>query len=139
MKLYHDYKKQSKAFSLFLLGILLVIPFVFSSAQTAQELNEKINQKNALQQTSTQIQPLHQIINPHQNIQHVNMHHDRINQQVIPYYPQNRPAYYQYPQPVYHTQQLYYYPNAMPMNESMLYVQRPQQQNPRILRQNIRK
>ena len=47
MKLYHDYKKQSKAFSLFLLGILLVIPFVFSSAQTAQELNEKINQKNA--------------------------------------------------------------------------------------------
>ena len=47
MKLYHDYKKQSRAFPLFLLGILLMIPFVFSSAQTAQELNEKINQKNA--------------------------------------------------------------------------------------------
>ena len=47
MKLYHDYKKQSRVFSLFLLGILLVIPFVFSYAQTAQELNEKINQKNA--------------------------------------------------------------------------------------------
>ena len=47
MKLYHDYKKQSRAFPLFLLGILLVIPFVFSYAQTAQELNEKINQKNA--------------------------------------------------------------------------------------------
>src|SRR3989338_4010570 len=47
MKLYHDYKKQSRAFPLFLLGILLMIPFVFSSAQTAQELNEKISQKNA--------------------------------------------------------------------------------------------
>ena len=47
MKLYHDYKRQSRAFPLFLLGILLVIPFVFSYAQTAQELNEKINQKNA--------------------------------------------------------------------------------------------
>ncbi len=43
MKLYHDYKKQ---FSVLVLGILLVIPLVFSSAQSVKELNQKIDQKN---------------------------------------------------------------------------------------------
>ncbi|OGI71632.1 hypothetical protein A3B84_00045 [Candidatus Nomurabacteria bacterium RIFCSPHIGHO2_02_FULL_35_13] len=47
MKLYHDYKKQYKIFSLIFLGILLMFPFVFSYAQTVGELNNKINQKNA--------------------------------------------------------------------------------------------
>ncbi len=45
MKLYHDYKRQFRVF-LFFLGILAVIPVVFSSAQTVQELNDKISQKN---------------------------------------------------------------------------------------------
>lgn len=46
MKLYHDYKKQFKICFLIFLGILVIIPIVFSYAQTAQELNDKINQKN---------------------------------------------------------------------------------------------
>jgi murein DD-endopeptidase MepM/ murein hydrolase activator NlpD len=46
MKLYQDYKKQYKIFFLFFLGILMIIPMVFSSAQTVQELNDKIDQKN---------------------------------------------------------------------------------------------
>ncbi|MFA6273698.1 MAG: peptidoglycan DD-metalloendopeptidase family protein [Candidatus Paceibacterota bacterium] len=44
MKLYQDYKKH---FSFVIIGLLLVIPVVFSSAQTIQELNQKIDQKNA--------------------------------------------------------------------------------------------
>ena len=46
MKLYHDYKKQFRIFFLIFLGILITIPIVFSYAQTAQELNNKISQKN---------------------------------------------------------------------------------------------
>jgi murein DD-endopeptidase MepM/ murein hydrolase activator NlpD len=46
MKLYHVYKKQFKIICLFFLGILMLFPIVFSYAQTAQELNDKINQKN---------------------------------------------------------------------------------------------
>ena len=46
MKLYQDYKKRFKIFFLVFLGILILIPFVFSYAQTAQEINDKINQKN---------------------------------------------------------------------------------------------
>ncbi|MFA6585717.1 MAG: peptidoglycan DD-metalloendopeptidase family protein [Candidatus Paceibacterota bacterium] len=46
MKLYHDYKKLSKIFSLIILGILVLCPIVFSYAQTVGELNDKINQKN---------------------------------------------------------------------------------------------
>ncbi len=46
MKLYQDCKKQFKIFVLIFLGIFLVFPFVFSYAQTARELNDKINQKN---------------------------------------------------------------------------------------------
>lgn len=46
MKLCHDYKKQFKTYFLIFLGILVIIPIVFSYAQTAQELNDKINQKN---------------------------------------------------------------------------------------------
>ncbi|MEK7104479.1 MAG: peptidoglycan DD-metalloendopeptidase family protein [Patescibacteria group bacterium] len=46
MKLYHDYKKHFRIFFLIFLGILIVFPFIFSSAQTVGELNEKINQKN---------------------------------------------------------------------------------------------
>lgn len=57
MKLYLAYKKQ---FSLFLLLILLLVPIVFSYAQTAAELNNKINQKNtdiaALEQEIKQYQ-----------------------------------------------------------------------------------
>ncbi len=47
MKLYQDYKKRYKIFFLVLFGILLIFPFVFSYAQMARELNDKINQKNA--------------------------------------------------------------------------------------------
>ncbi|MFZ2205486.1 MAG: peptidoglycan DD-metalloendopeptidase family protein [Minisyncoccia bacterium] len=43
MKLYLAYKKQ---FKIFLLIVLVFLPFVFSYAQTAVELNNKINQKN---------------------------------------------------------------------------------------------
>lgn len=46
MKLYHDYKKQFRIFFIIFLGILLIVPVVFSYAQTAQELNDKINQSN---------------------------------------------------------------------------------------------
>ncbi|MFH1608711.1 MAG: peptidoglycan DD-metalloendopeptidase family protein [Patescibacteria group bacterium] len=44
MKLFQDYKR---GFSFLLVGILLIIPLVFSNAQTAQELNDKISQKNS--------------------------------------------------------------------------------------------
>ena len=43
MKLYHIYKKQ---FSFLLLGILLIIPIAFSYAETALEIQNKINQKD---------------------------------------------------------------------------------------------
>lgn len=43
MKPYHAYKKQ---FSFFLFGILLIIPVAFSSAQTAQDIQNKINEKD---------------------------------------------------------------------------------------------
>lgn len=46
MKLYHDYKKLFKYFVLFFLGILIIVPVVFSYAQTIGELNVKISQKN---------------------------------------------------------------------------------------------
>lgn len=46
MKLYHDYKKQSRILFLILLGILIIFPVVFSYAQTVEGLNDKINQKN---------------------------------------------------------------------------------------------
>src|SRR3989338_9165460 len=44
MKLYHVYKKP---FNLLILMILLVFPVVFSYAQNAQDLQTKINQKDA--------------------------------------------------------------------------------------------
>lgn len=44
MKLYHDYKKQ---FNTLVLIILLFFPFVFSHAQSAQNLQDQINQKNS--------------------------------------------------------------------------------------------
>ena len=47
MKLYHAYKKQFNICFLIFLGILIIIPAVFSSAQTVRELNDKISQKNA--------------------------------------------------------------------------------------------
>ncbi|MFZ3015405.1 MAG: peptidoglycan DD-metalloendopeptidase family protein [Minisyncoccia bacterium] len=43
MKLYQEYKKQ---FSFFLLVLLIALPIAFLSAQTVEELNSKINQKN---------------------------------------------------------------------------------------------
>lgn len=43
MKPYLVYKKQ---FKIFFLGILILIPFLFSHAQTVSDLNDKINQKN---------------------------------------------------------------------------------------------
>lgn len=46
MKLYHDYKRLYKLVILLFLGILIIFPFVFSYAQTAQELSDKISQKN---------------------------------------------------------------------------------------------
>ena len=58
MKLFQDYKK---LFSFFILGILLIIPVFFIYAQTAQELNDKISQKN------TDIQKLEQEIKLYQN------------------------------------------------------------------------
>ena len=44
MKLYQDYKKQ---FSFIILALLIIVPIAFSCAQTAEELNAKISQKNA--------------------------------------------------------------------------------------------
>ncbi|OGI95005.1 hypothetical protein A2917_01325 [Candidatus Nomurabacteria bacterium RIFCSPLOWO2_01_FULL_42_17] len=44
MKHYQDYKK---LFSLIFFGVFLIIPLAFSNAQTAQELQNKINQKDA--------------------------------------------------------------------------------------------
>lgn len=44
MKPYHDYKKQFKILSLI---ILLIIPVAFSYAQSAQSLQDQINQKNS--------------------------------------------------------------------------------------------
>ena len=44
MKLYHAYKKQ---FNSILVGILLLIPFVFSYAQTAQDVSSKIAERNS--------------------------------------------------------------------------------------------
>lgn len=44
MKHYLDYKK---LFSLLLFGILLLIPIAFSSAQTVQDIQNKINQKDS--------------------------------------------------------------------------------------------
>ncbi len=44
MKLYHTYKKQ---FSFLLFGILFLIPIVFCSAQTAADIQNKINQNNS--------------------------------------------------------------------------------------------
>ncbi len=58
MRLYHAYKRQ---FSYILVGLLLVIPMVFSYAQTADDLNIKINQKN------TDITQLEQEIKQYQN------------------------------------------------------------------------
>jgi murein DD-endopeptidase MepM/ murein hydrolase activator NlpD len=48
MKRSEDYKKQLTSFGLVIifLGILISVPFFFSYAQTAEELNNKINQKN---------------------------------------------------------------------------------------------
>ncbi len=46
MKLYHDYKKQFNTSFLILFGILFILPFAFSSAQSATELTNQINQKN---------------------------------------------------------------------------------------------
>lgn len=58
MKLYLAYKKQFKIF--LLIVILVLLPFVFSYAQTAVDLNNKINQKNndiaALEQEIKQYQ-----------------------------------------------------------------------------------
>lgn len=47
MKLYHDYKRLHRLAVLLFLGILIIFPIVFSYAQTVQELNNKISQKNA--------------------------------------------------------------------------------------------
>lgn len=47
MKHYHDYKKQFKSFFIVFGIILILVPWLFSYAQTAQELNQKISQKNA--------------------------------------------------------------------------------------------
>ena len=44
MKHYQDYKK---AYKFFLGTILLFVPFIFLHAQTIEELNQKISQKNA--------------------------------------------------------------------------------------------
>lgn len=46
MKHYHDYKRLYKFIAILFLGILALFPIVFSSAQTINELNDKINQKN---------------------------------------------------------------------------------------------
>ena len=43
MKLYYDYKRQ---FSYIFIGVLLMIPVAFLHAQTASDLNAKINQSN---------------------------------------------------------------------------------------------
>ena len=43
MKLYHAYKKP---FSYIFIGLLLIVPLVFSYAQTANDLNTKISQRN---------------------------------------------------------------------------------------------
>lgn len=43
MKLYPDYKK---LFNIIILAVLLLVPFVFSSAQTATEIRNKIEQKD---------------------------------------------------------------------------------------------
>ena len=62
MKLYHDYKKQfENIFFVFFLGILLIIPIVFSYAQTADEINTKISQRN------TDISKLEEEIRQYQN------------------------------------------------------------------------
>ena len=48
MKLYLDYKKQSKIILfVFLFAVFTIFPFVFSSAQTATDLQNKINQKDS--------------------------------------------------------------------------------------------
>ena len=47
MKLYHDYKRLYRFVVILFLGILVLIPIIFSNAQTADELNNKIDQKNA--------------------------------------------------------------------------------------------
>jgi len=60
MKLYHDYKKQYKIFFLIFFGIFILIPILFSYAQTVGELNNKINQKN------TDIEKLEQEIKQYQ-------------------------------------------------------------------------
>ncbi len=44
MKLYQDYKK---LFSIILILFLLVVPFIFSHAETADEIRDKIDQKTA--------------------------------------------------------------------------------------------
>ena len=46
MKLCHVYKKPYKIFIISFIGILFLLPIAFSGAQTTQELNDKINQKN---------------------------------------------------------------------------------------------
>ncbi|HAS80582.1 TPA: hypothetical protein DD445_00470 [Candidatus Nomurabacteria bacterium] len=46
MKLYYDYKKLYRFIIIFFLGILMLVPFVFSYAETIEELNNKIGQKN---------------------------------------------------------------------------------------------
>jgi len=47
MKLYHDYKRLYRFVIILFLGILVLVPIVFSNAQTVDELNNKIGQKNA--------------------------------------------------------------------------------------------
>jgi len=60
MKLYQDCKKRFKIRFFIFLGILIIFVPVFSYAQTAGDINEKINQKNAdinaLEQEITQYQ-----------------------------------------------------------------------------------
>ena len=58
MKLFQDYKK---LFSFIILGILFLVPVFFIYAQTAQELNDKISQKNS------DISKLEQEIKQYQN------------------------------------------------------------------------
>lgn len=43
MKLYYEYKRR---FSFIIVGLLLIVPMLFSSAESIDELNSKINQKN---------------------------------------------------------------------------------------------
>ena len=46
MKQYHDYKKLYRIISILVFLAVFISPAIFSQAQTASELNQKINQKN---------------------------------------------------------------------------------------------